>query len=227
MKRSEINQFITSAKEFFALQKFLLPPFAFWSPHDWESVGPEGDEIRLNKLGWDLTDFGSGNFQKTGLLLFTLRNGNLKDPTSVKSYAEKIMIVDENQVTPFHFHWQKTEDIINRGGGNLIVELYNSDAQERFTSEAIRVRCDGVLRTVRAGGSIVLKPGESVTLVPRLYHKFYGEPGRGRVLVGEVSSVNDDASDNRFSDPIGRFPQIEEDAAPLHFLCNEYPHASR
>ena len=226
MKRSEINRLIAAAKEFFAQHHFLLPPFAYWTAHDWQMRGPEADEIRLNKLGWDLTDFGSGNFSRSGLVLFTIRNGNLKDPTSVKTYSEKIMLVEENQVTPFHFHWQKTEDIINRGGGDLVVDLYQSDKHERFTSESIRVRCDGVLRTVKAGGSVVLKPGESITLVPRLYHKLYGQPGTGRVLVGEVSSVNDDDGDNRFADPVGRLPQIEEDAAPIHFLCHEYPAAS-
>lgn len=226
MKRSEINRLIAAAKEFFAQHNFLLPPFAHWTAHDWETRGPEADEIRLNKLGWDLTDFGSNDFSRCGLLLFTLRNGNLKDPTSVKNYAEKIMLVGENQVTPFHFHWQKTEDLVNRGGGDLVVDLYQSDKHERFTSESIRVRCDGVLRTVKAGGSVILKPGESITLAPRLYHKFYAQPGTGRVLLGEVSSVNDDTNDNRFADPVGRFPPVEEDAAPVHFLCHEYPAAS-
>ncbi|HYF49963.1 MAG TPA: D-lyxose/D-mannose family sugar isomerase [Planctomycetota bacterium] len=223
MKRSEINRRIESAKEFFAKHSFRLPPFGYWSPADWKSKGAAADEIRRNKLGWDLTDFGSRAFEKMGLLLFTIRNGNLKDPANVKSYAEKIMIVEENQVTPFHFHWQKTEDIIVRGGGNLVVELYQSNAQDEFTQETIRVRCDGVERRVAPGGKVVLHPGESITLTPRLYHKFYGEPGAGRVLVGEVSSVNDDATDNRFKDNVGRFPKIEEDAPPVHYLCNEYP----
>ena len=198
---------------------------AIWTADDWNSAGPEADEIRINKLGWDLTDFGSGAFSKCGLLLFTLRNGNLLDPTNLKSYAEKIMVVDENQVTPFHFHWKKTEDIINRGGGKLVVELYNSDAQDGFTLDAVRARCDGVLRAVKAGSHVILNPGESITVTPRLYHKFYGHPGTGKVLVGEVSSVNDDATDNRFKDPAGRFPQIDEDEMPLHYLCNEYPAA--
>jgi D-lyxose ketol-isomerase len=225
MKRSEIDRRIASAKDFFSKHSFLLPPFGHWSPEVWRGMGAEADEIRNNKLGWDLTDFGSGKFLKMGLLLFTIRNGNQKDPANVKNYAEKIMIVEENQVTPFHFHWQKTEDIINRGGGNLVVELYASDAQDNFTRDEIAVLCDGVLRRVSAGGSVVLTPGESITLTPRLYHKFYGQPNAGRVLVGEVSSVNDDATDNRFKEKIGRFTTIEEDAPAQHYLCNEYPRA--
>jgi hypothetical protein len=48
-------------------------------------------------------------------------------------------------------------------------------------------------------------------------------PGEGgRVLVGEVSMVNDDRTDNRFFESIGRFPQIMEDEPPLHLLTMDY-----
>ena len=53
--------------------------------------GAEVDEIRDNQLGCDLTDFGSGEFDAQGLLLFTLRNGSTNDPRYPKPYAEKIM----------------------------------------------------------------------------------------------------------------------------------------
>ena len=83
------------------------------------------------------------------------------------------------------------------------------------------VSTDGVVRTVKAGDKVVLSPGESITLPPYLYHKFWS--AEERVLVGEVSMVNDDNLDNRFYEPIGRFPEIEEDEPPLHLLGNEYP----
>ena len=35
------------------------------------------DEIRLNHLGWDVTDFGKGRFLEEGLTLVTIRNGNI------------------------------------------------------------------------------------------------------------------------------------------------------
>jgi D-lyxose ketol-isomerase len=38
-----------------------------------------------------------------------------------------------------------------------------------------------------------------------------------------VSTVNDDAHDNRFLEELPRFPGIEEDAAPVRLLCTEYP----
>ncbi len=171
-------------------------------------------------LGWDITDFGSGDFQKYGLILFTVRNGNLKGDE--KPYAKKIMISDEGQITPLHFHWSKMEDIINRGGGNLAIELYGSIEDERLSEESVSVQVDGITRTTDAGGTVVLRPGESICLTRGLYHAFRVEPGTGKVLIGEVSAVNDDNTDNRFYDEIGRFPEIEEDVEPEHLLVNDY-----
>ena len=210
---------------FLKARQFELPPFAYWTPEDWNEAGHEADEIRRNGLGWDITDFGSGDFGRQGLFIFAIRNGNLNNPEDHKAYAEKILIVEENQITPMHFHWSKMEDIINRGGGNLMIQLYNATEDEELADTPVQVSCDGVVRTVPAGGVVTLTPGESITLVPRLYHKFWGQPGKGTVLVGEVSSVNDDNVDNRFYDEIGRFPEIEEDEPSLHLLCNEYPPA--
>ena len=133
MKRSKVNALMTSAKSFIRECGFHLPPFAFWSPEDWESKGTECDGIRRGGLGWDITDFGSGEFDRFGLLLFTIRNGIPEEAMAGgKSYAEKIMIVEEGQVTPCHFHWKKQEDIINRGGGDLAIRLWASnEAEER------------------------------------------------------------------------------------------------
>ncbi|NSW90885.1 MAG: D-lyxose/D-mannose family sugar isomerase [Firmicutes bacterium] len=223
MKRSKVNKILRNAVEFMEKMNFKLPPFAYWSPDDWKNKGSEYDEIRDNMLGWDITDFGSGNFERVGLLLFTLRNGNPNDKRYLKPYAEKIMIVEEEQVTPFHFHWNKMEDIINRGGGNLLIQLYNSTENGEFGKNPVRVSIDGRNFTVGPGEVIRLTPGESITLPPYQYHKFWGEKGYGKVLVGEVSKVNDDNTDNRFYDEVGRFPAIEEDEPPIYLLCNEYP----
>ncbi len=222
MKRSEINALQREAVAFFKRQKFYLPPWAFWSVSDWKSNRSQATEVIENKLGWDLTDFGRGNFNEKGLLLFTLRNGK-PGVAGCKDYAEKIMIVREEQLTPWHFHWHKMEDIINRGEGNLVVELCNSTEDGLLADSAVTVQVDGITKMVDARGSIILKPGESVTLPPYLYHQFYGEKDKGLVLVGEVSRVNDDEKDNRFLDPIARFTQIDEDEPPLYYLCNEYP----
>lgn len=223
MKRSAINKYIAEASDFFAANQFILPPYADWTPEEWQHRGSDVDEIRTSRLGWDVTDFASENFDSLGLTLFTLRNG-LAGAKPAKIYAEKIMFVRENQVTPFHFHVCKTEDIINRGGkgtGRLAVQLYNSDEHGGFAKSQVSVSCDGVVREVEAGGMVFLGPGESITLAPYLYHKFFAVDGHG--LIGEVSSVNDDESDNRFKDPLPRYPEIQEDEPPLRLLCTEYP----
>jgi len=227
MKRSEINRLIREAMRFLAAHHFALPPWARWSPGEWERAGGEADEIRDCHLGWDLTDFGAGDFERLGLILFTIRNGHPSDRRYPKSYCEKVMIVGEGQLTPMHFHWQKCEDIIVRAGGNLMVQLFNATADERLADSDVVVSVDGVRKVLKAGSTLRLAPGESVTLPPRLYHKFWGEPGHGKVLVGEVSAVNDDERDNRFLEPVGRFPEIDEDEPPIHLLCFEYPRARR
>jgi len=220
MKRSEINRLIISAIDFFDSMNFSLPPWAYWSAETWSEQKDHCSEIFETQLGWDLTDFGSGNFSATGLLLFTLRNGNPRK--RFKPYAEKIMVVEENQLTPMHFHWSKMEDIINRGGGNLMISLFASTEGEGLSNQDFEVNLDGIKRTCHPGDVVILHPGESITLNQGLYHSFHGEPGKGKVLVGEVSAVNDDHSDNRFYEDLGRFPEIEEDEAKACLLICDY-----
>jgi hypothetical protein len=223
MKRSEINEIIREADAFMKIHGFYLPPFAYWTPNEWRRRGEESREIVENKLGWDITDFGQNNYQKIGLFLFTIRNGSLENLKTGqgKTYAEKVLISEVDQVTPMHFHWSKTEDIINRGGGRLAIKLYNSTQDSQLANTNIVVSMDGVRHTFKAGHTVVLDTGQSITLTTGLYHEFWGVDRK--VLVGEVSKVNDDAHDNRFLDPIGRFPDIEEDEPPLHLLVGDYP----
>lgn len=225
MKRSEINQVI---KEMEALAKengFHLPPFANWTPEEWKHKSHEYDEIRDNMLGWDITDFGLGDFNRVGFGLFTIRNGNLHLKKYKKVYAEKILFLRDNMMAPMHFHWRKSEDIINRGGGTLLIKVYNDDGNGGLSEEDVLVNSDGRSYSVKAGTMVKLEPGESLTLWPHQYHEFHVVPGSGSVLIGEVSMVNDDNMDNRFYEDIGRFPEIEEDEPAYRLLCNEYPRA--
>ena len=224
MKRSELNQILRDAVAFIGEMKFLLPPFAYWTPEEWENKGHEYDEIRDNMLGWDITDFGHGDYRNLGLLMFTIRNGNFDNAKYVKPYAEKLLIVEEGQVTPYHFHWSKMEDIINRGGGDLLVKVYNSDKDGEFADTDVDIYMDGRHFTVPAGEVVRVRPGESISLQTGMYHKFWAEGGK--TLLGEVSKVNDDRVDNRFHEKMGRFPEIEEDEPALYLLCNEYPEAN-
>ena len=143
-----------------------------------------------------------------------------------KVYAEKLLYLKEGQYAPNHFHWYKTEDIINRGGGNVLIRVYNSLPSEEIDYDSdVTVHTDGRCYTVPAGTQIRLTPGESIYIQQFLYHDFTVEAGTGPVLLGEVSQCNDDNTDNRFNPPVGRFPKIEEDEAPYRLLCNEYPPA--
>ena len=137
MKRSAINRYIAEAAAFFAKNYFSLPPFASWTPEAWRYLGDEATELRTQRLGWDVTDFNSGIFETYGLILFTLRNGHSSRPETAKPYTEKIMHVRNHQLTPFHYHAKKTEDIINRGNtdtGRLVVQIYGSTFSHRSSS---------------------------------------------------------------------------------------------
>jgi len=224
MKRSEINKIMRDAVGFAEEHGFKLPPFVTWSPEDWKTKGAEYDEVRKCMLGWDITDYGKGDFRKAGLLMLTIRNGSL-DQAKGKTYAEKMLIVEECQITPYHFHWNKTEDIINRGGGILCIQLYNSTEDGKFADTNVTVSKDGRKYTVSAGSIVEVMPGESITLTTGLYHQFWGKDGCGKILVGEISKINDDNVDNRFYENIERFPEIEEDEEPLYLLFSEYPDA--
>ena len=225
MNRSAINRSIAEATRFFSDHCFLLPPFAHWTPEEWRRRGSEADEVRFLRLGWDVTDYSSGRFDELGTTLFTLRNGSR---AGGKVYAEKIMLLRAGQATPFLYHIHKTEDIINRGGagtGRVAVQLYNSSPSGGLEETPVRVVCDGILHKLAAGGTVVLEPGESITLTPYLYHALRAVDGHA--LIGEIATVNDDATDNIFLDPLRRFPEIVEDEPPLRLLCHEYPEAPR
>ncbi len=227
MKRSEINAALRELEEMTKTCKFPLPPFCHFTPEEWQEKGHEYDEVRECMLGWDITDYGMGKFDELGFSLITIRNGNraMQDKYQ-KVYAEKLLYLKEGQYSPNHFHWYKTEDIINRGGGNCLIRVYNSLPNEEIDYDSpVTVYTDGHSRVVPAGTQIRLTPGESIFIPQYLYHDFEVEKGTGPVLLGEVSQCNDDETDNRFNPPMGRFPAIEEDEEPYRLLCNEYPPA--
>ena len=227
MKRSEINAVIRRFEALLAEYRFALPPYLSFTPEEWNDKGHEYDEIRDNMLGWDVTDYGMGNFGELGLTLITLRNGNVKNPKYIKTYAEKIMMLEEGQLSPMHFHWNKMEDIINRGGNDVVFHLYNADRETGgLANTDVQIFRDGRCYTVPAGSEVVLHPGESLTLNPYCYHDFIvPKNGTGPALIGEVSMCNDDNTDNRFLEPLGRFPAVDEDEPAYRLLCNEYPAA--
>lgn len=225
MKRSRINEIMAEASELIRRHGFVLPPFADWTPEEFIARRDDARHIIEARCGWDITDYGAGDFDRMGLFLFTLRNGRLADLQrgTGMCYAEKLLISRRDQLSPMHTHVIKAEDIINRGGATLVVELYGADDQGGFAPDrGGRVFCDGIARQFGPGEKLALRPGESVTLMPGDWHAFWAEGGD--VLIGEVSTVNDDLTDNIFRDPIGRFAKIEEEAPPDHLLVSDYDH---
>lgn len=223
LKRSQINASIRVAIDAFAKAGIHLPPFAQWKPEEWQTKGMEADEIRHCLLGWDVTDFGSGEFSCIGRTLFTLRNGSVHHPQYPKSYAEKLILDPEGQRAPAHFHRSKMEDIINRSGGNVLVQLFKATEDDARSQENFAIHVDGEILHVPAGYIVRLRPGQSVCIPPRTIHQFWGEEGTGLTVSGEVSSVCDDWNDNCFLTPAARFPEIDEDEPREFYLCHEYP----
>ena len=227
MKRSQINAAIHHAEKLLAEYRFALPPFAEWSEQEWWANRAATGEIIRAGLGWDITDFGQGRFDELGLTLLTIRNGDAANLGTGKGmvYAEKAIIVCEGQRCPMHYHFIKTEDIINRGGGVLALELVETGADGKADpSREVVVRTDAMERRMPANGILRLHPGESVTLTPGLAHAFWAEGGD--VFVGEVSTVNDDKTDNAFLEPVARFPGIQEDAAAYRLIVGDYARLS-
>ncbi len=222
MQRSEINLAIARCRRFFRDHHFALPPFAEWTPADWVANRDRISILIDRGLGWDVTDFGSGDYASTGLALFTLRNGcSDNGPLLGMMYAEKALLVEVGQITPMHFHWIKAEDIINRGGGRLAVRIYESTNDQHLARTSFSIMLDGMKSQASAGDVVVLQPGSSVTIPPRLYHSFWAE--EEPVLVGEVSTVNNDNEDNRFLEPATRFAPVHEDEPPQWLLVSDYP----
>ncbi|SFO82323.1 hypothetical protein SAMN04488056_113120 [Cohaesibacter marisflavi] len=221
MKRSHVNEILKEADSFIRSFGYILPPFAYLSPEEMKATDHSLYVERA--MGWDITDYGLGKFDELGLFLFTVRNGIAEDLKRGKGmlYAEKIMISRKDQLSPMHRHYLKAEDIINRGGGKLVLELWAPNEEGTIDREKdVVVPIDGRMKTLKAGSHLKLDPGESITLMPGVWHSFWGEGDD--VLIGEVSTVNDDKTDNWFEMDIGRFSSIEEDEAPRHLLVSDY-----
>ncbi|TDE01172.1 D-lyxose/D-mannose family sugar isomerase [Jiangella asiatica] len=219
MKRSDVDAAIDGARSLAANSGIALPGFTAWSRDEWHANASRARSALERGLGWDVTDFGRGDFDRVGLVLCTLRNGTLADRDRAvgQTYAEKFLVAQDGQETPMHLHRRKTEDIINRGGAALVVEL----RPEQGDTDAVVTLVDGFERSVRAGEPVRLDPGQSIQVRAGVYHRFWADGGV--VLAGEVSSVNDDVHDNLFLDPSPRYPTLDEDAPARYLLVSEYP----
>lgn len=213
MKRSEINAALRAARTVCAEMRFALPSWAEWTAADHAANREASRFLADRQIGWDVTDFGSGDFARRGLVLCCTRNG-IQGVATERPYAEKLLFVGVGQETPFHAHKVKLEDIICRGGGDLMVEF---TAEGSFAQE-VTARVDGAEVPI-LHGPIRLAPGQGITIPRGMQHRFWAEGAPAFVV--EVSQCNDDKGDNFFLEPLGRFAEVEEDEAPLYPLWNE------
>ena len=130
-------------EELIAEVGFALPPFCRWTPQEWELKGHEYDEIRDNMLGWDITDYGLGDFDSVGMGLITLRNANQHDSRYRKTYAEKLLFLRDDMISPMPFHWVKSEDIIHREGGTRLVRVSSDEGGGGVAETAVVVDSGG------------------------------------------------------------------------------------
>ncbi|NLC42765.1 MAG: D-lyxose/D-mannose family sugar isomerase [Clostridiales bacterium] len=182
MKQSQINNAIRKASTAFSKHQWFLPP------------NPK----------WDVTDFGLGDFDTTGLTSVNL--------AEQQEYCEKIMYVKHNQVTPNHYHDKKKEDIICRIG-SLALQFYSEEP-------TVSLQVNGVFQDLSVNCLLILQAGERVTLTQGIRHAFWAKSEYA--IVGEVSTANDDTNDNFFQNPkIGRFSEIIEDEPAIIKLVSE------
>ena len=225
MKRSEINSAIKWAEALAKEHHITLPFFANLAPEKELFNLPSRINMKKTMLGWDVTDFGTGDFSKTGAVLFTVRNGSVYEEGVGTPYAEKYIFLKDGceQEIPLHYHIKKTEDIINRAGGVFCCQLALQDENGRpdFT-KPVKVYRDGELYEAAPGEIIEISTGNSITLDPGVFHRFFAKTGCGDLLIGEVSKINDDNIDNVFANPSDRFCEIEEDEPRYRLLVNEY-----
>ena len=222
MRRSFIDGRIEAMLEFCARQKFALPPFALWDEAQYRADPAAARRIADGGLGWNVVEFRPGGFASDGLTLFTTRMGDWRDLTKGRGrlYGEKAIMAEDGQRTPHHYHVAKTEDILNRGGARFVVELFKVDQSGARMSDRFDVLKDATMLTLSPGERVMLEPGESIVLEPFIAHAFWAEGGR--VLAGEVSLVNDDATDNYFVPPLSPMAPIEEDAPTRYVTVRDH-----
>ncbi len=224
MKRSEINAAIDNAMAAFDRHDVRLPEWGYWPAERWKTAGPEMSRITRNALGWACTDFGQGDFKNIGITMFDVRNGTREFPDEGTPYGEKIYCLNPGQRLPFHFHYNKKEDIISYHGGTLMIQLYNSRPDQSMDEESDGVvYCDGVRKAFHAGQIFEIPRGGSLTIVPGLFHRFWAKETDGVLVGGEISTISVPKTDNHFGGNARRFVPIDEDE-PARWLLNvDYP----
>lgn len=109
------------------------------------------------------------------------------------------------------------EDIINRGGGKMVMELLNQRNDGRVEEEKeVNVEKDGRIVKKKEGENMKIKKGERVKIMKGNWKDLWGEGGD--VMIGEVQNVNEDMKENILREKIGRLQDIEEKEKKLNMI---------
>jgi hypothetical protein len=105
-----------------------------------------------------------------------------------------------------------------------MIQLYNARDDETMDETSPgHVYRDGVRYPFAAGQVFEIAHGASLTITPKLYHRFWAKDGAGVLVGGEISTISVPKTDNRFGGNARRFVPIEEDE-PARWLLNiDYP----
>jgi len=227
MKRTEVDQQIDEAIAFIEKSGITLPHHARWDLETWYQHRDLAEEMRKRAIGWNVIDFGSADFYKTGVVLYTFSNG-IFDPATYKpldqAYAHRLFILREGQEIVTEHHLTKIEDIVVFAGAGLNVELHNAGPNEELdTANEVRIMRNGIWQSYKPGVIITLIPGERIRFEPKHYHRPSGHGGT--VLIEEVSDVTDDLKESCHlpGEKALLFIEVEEDEKPRHLLCTELP----
>ncbi len=234
MKRSEIDgaiaRAIGNAKKFHV----ALPKWAEWKPSQFDA---SADGIRHQKLGWKVVDFGASDFPNCGLVILALCSPLVDDAGApltktqnvgkreypVTGFSRKYLFVQAGQTEPHHFHRQKArKEVTVVAGAPVRFELAWADGDTALSDKDVDVQVDGIWHHLPAGGSIVVNPGETITLPGELSHIISVPEGGEDTIMLETSTANNDSNDNIFPFMTPTSVPVDEDATALYQLLDEH-----
>ena len=222
MKRSRVNDIIEEGDAFIRSFGYVMPPFAYWSPEELKARRPRRHHRRAARLGHHRLR--AGRVRRARAVPVHRPQRRADDLTRGKGmlYAEKIMISRKDQLSPMHRHIVKAEDIINRGGGKLVLELFMSRPDGGIDEEAeVEVPTDGVVRRMPAGGLLKLEPGESVTLDARRLARLLGR-GRRRADRRGLDRQRRPHRQHLRAERSGASPRSRRTRSRMHLLVSDY-----